>query len=89
MTIISDAPAEPGAANDGDGKSAELLRIPQHFHSVDDVLGVAAKLELEKILVLSDRPNGALVFLDNGLTFAETNWLIDRLKHLMLSIPPI
>lgn len=63
----------------------ELLRVPQHFRSVADVLGAAAHMRLPNVLVLSELENGALVFLDSGLNMAECNWLIDRLKALMLA----
>ncbi len=63
----------------------KLLRVPQHFKTIDEVLGCAAKLNLSNILVLSERKDGALVFLDNGLNLAQANWLCDRLKALMLS----
>ena len=62
-----------------------LLRIPAHFKSVEDVLGCAAKLDLTNILVLSEREDGSIVFLDDGLTLAQANWLMDRMKTLMLS----
>lgn len=61
----------------------ELLRVPQHFHSVSDVLACATKMNLDNCVVLSEGENGSLVLLDSGLTMAETNWLIDRLKALM------
>ena len=86
MTTMDDAPAGNGTANDDAGKSDEpqLLRIPQHFNSVEEVLSVAARLNLTNILVLSEREDGALVFLDDGLSLAQANWLADRMKHLML-----
>jgi len=63
----------------------QLLKIPEHFQTVDDVLGCAAKLNLRNILVLSEMENGNLVILDDGLTMAQANWLVDRFKTLMLS----
>jgi hypothetical protein len=62
-----------------------LLRVPTHFHSVNEVLAVAAKMDLANILVLSERKDGALVFLDDGLTLAQANWLLDRLKALLVT----
>jgi hypothetical protein len=62
-----------------------LLRVPTHFRSVADVLGAAAQMDLPHVLVLSERDDGALVFLDSGLNMAECNWLIDRLKALILA----
>jgi hypothetical protein len=63
----------------------KLLRIPETFHSVDQVLAAAQKLNLTNAVVLSEREDGGLVLLDSGLTLAQTNWLLDRLKSLMLS----
>lgn len=63
----------------------DLLRIPQHFHTVADVLGTAEKLNLPNILVLSELENGNLVILDDGLSLAQANWIVDRFKQLMLS----
>ena len=62
-----------------------LLRIPQHFQTVDEVLGCASQLKLPNILVLSEREDGAIIYLDNGLTMAEANWLMDRMKAIMLA----
>jgi hypothetical protein len=62
----------------------ELLRIPTHFRSVEDVLGAAAKMNLSNVLVLSEREDGALIFLDNGYDLAHTNWLLDRMKTMLL-----
>jgi hypothetical protein len=61
-----------------------LLRIPQSFHSVEEVLQTARKLELPNVLVLAERENGNLVILDSELTLAQANWLLDRAKHLLL-----
>jgi uncharacterized protein YerC len=62
----------------------KLLCIPEHFRSVDDMLAVAGKLKLGNALLISEREDGSLVFLDTSLTVAEANWLIDRMKVLML-----
>lgn len=62
-----------------------LLRVPQHFHSVEDVLACAAQMNLPNCVVISELENGSLVLLDSGLTMAQTNWTIDRLKALMLA----
>ncbi|HXJ61872.1 MAG TPA: hypothetical protein VNU68_34975 [Verrucomicrobiae bacterium] len=66
-------------------KPPQLLRIPTSFHSVDEVLGAAAKMNLPHCVVLSETEAGGLVLLDSGMTMAQTNWLIDRLKALMLA----
>lgn len=62
----------------------KLLRIPQHFHSVDELLAVAGKLGLSNALLISETEDGAIIFLDSDLTFAQANWLLDRLKVVML-----
>lgn len=64
---------------------AELLRIPEHFRSVDDMLGVASQLNLSNALLISERDDGSLVFLDTNLTLAEANWLLDRMKMLLFA----
>ena len=61
-----------------------LLRVPRSFHSVEEVLACAAKMDLPNCIVLSELESGALVLLDSGLTMAQCNWLIDRLKALLL-----
>lgn len=63
----------------------QLLRIPSSFHSVDDVLGAAAQMNLPNCVVISELGDGALVLLDSGMTMAQTNWVLDRLKALMLA----
>ena len=37
------------------------------------------------VLVLSEREDGSLVFLDNDLTLAQANWLLDRMKALLIT----
>ena len=66
------------------GDEPNLLRIPTTFHSAADVLATAAKLDLPNVLVLSEQADGSLVFLSTEMTLAETNWLLDRMKTLML-----
>lgn len=62
-----------------------LLRIPEEFRSVDDVLETAKKLNLDNVIVLSEKPNGNILFLVNGdMTMAQTNWLLDRFKAMIL-----
>ena len=78
--MVPDGAAPPKGAAD-----PTLLRVPEHFHSVADVLGAATKMNLPNVLVLSELPDGSLVFLDDGMTMAQANWLIDRIKALMLA----
>lgn len=61
-----------------------LLRVPQEFHSIEELLQCAAKMDLPNVLVLSQLDDGSLVFLDSGLNVAQTNWLLDRMKTLLL-----
>ncbi len=60
-----------------------LLRIPTSFRSVDAVLETARKLDLSNVMVLSEREDGSLVFLETDMTLAEANWLLDRMKFLL------
>lgn len=62
----------------------QLLRIPQTFHTAEEVLKTALQLELPNALVLSELPNGNLVFLQTDMTVAQANWLIDRFKSLLV-----
>ena len=63
----------------------KLLRVPVRFASVEEVLKTAAQMDLPNVLVLSQRENGNLVFLDSpGLTCAEANWLVDLAKKIIL-----
>lgn len=61
----------------------ELLRIPDKFHTVDEVLGVASQLHLTNVLVISETIDGDLVMLDSDMSCAEANWLLDRIKVLL------
>lgn len=62
----------------------ELLRVPGKFRSVADVLATAGKMNLSNVLLLSEREDGSLVFLETEMSVASTNWLLDRMKMLML-----
>lgn len=61
-----------------------LLRVPKRFNSVDEVLNTARQMDLQNILVLSEMEDGSLIFLETGMTYASTNWLLDRTKMLLL-----
>jgi hypothetical protein len=63
----------------------KLLHIPRTLHSVEDALGVAKQLNLDNIVILSERDDGGLIFLTApaGTTIAQTNWLLDRMKKLL------
>lgn len=63
----------------------KLLRIPEKFQSVGAVLETAKKMDLSNVLVISELENGRLVFLETDMSVASTNWLLDRLKFLLLS----
>ncbi len=62
----------------------QLLCIPKHLRSVDEVLGCAAKMGLSNIFVLSEREDGQVVLLVNDLTLANSNWLLDKAKMALL-----
>ena len=63
----------------------KLLRVPQRFETVEQVLACAAKMNLTNVLVLSQRDNGNIVFLDSPeLTLAQANWLVDQAKAIIL-----
>lgn len=62
----------------------KLLRIPQHFHTVEEMLGAARQLDLPNALLISEREDGSLVFLDTDLNVSQANWLLDRMKQILL-----
>jgi hypothetical protein len=59
-------------------KEPQLLRVPRTIRSVDDVLETAKKLNLPNVLVLSEREDGSVVFLETEMTPASANWLLDK-----------
>lgn len=67
-----------------DSDNVTFMGIPKALHSVDDVLGTAAKLNLDNAIVLSEREDGSLVFLTTEMTAASANWLLDTFKMLLL-----
>lgn len=85
--VLSNGPPLPsGVSWPSDQPSTpQLLRVPFHFQSVGEVLACAGKLNLSNVLVLSEREDGTLVFLDNDLTLAQANWLLDRMKALLIT----
>jgi hypothetical protein len=62
----------------------QLLRIPSTFHTVNEVLATAKQLDLPNVIVLSELEDGKLVFLKTTMSVASTNWLLDRMKTLLL-----
>lgn len=67
-----------------DKKTVGLFRIPSAFHTADDLLETAKKLNLPNILLLSQGEDGKITFLDyNVETVAQTNWLLDSMKHVL------
>lgn len=62
-----------------------LLRIPETFHSVDAALACAGKLGLTNCVVVSEKEDGSLVLLDSGLNVGEINWILNRLRVLILA----
>lgn len=67
-----------------DNAVPKLLRIPHKLRTVNEVLGVAFHLDLTNVIVVSQTEDGKFVFLDNDLTEAQANWLLDKIKTLLL-----
>jgi hypothetical protein len=63
----------------------QLLRIPHTFHTVEEVLETAKHLNLPNVLVLSELEDGKLVFLETTMSVANANWLLDRMKALLVT----
>lgn len=61
-----------------------LLRIPARMQTVEEVLSVAGQMKLDFAVVLSQHADGGLVMLHTGLTSAEMNYLLDRMKLILL-----
>jgi hypothetical protein len=70
---------------EGNRRPPQLLRIPEHFHSVWELLNVARQLNLSNAVLISEREDGSVVFLDSALNSAEANWLVDRIKKILLA----
>lgn len=63
----------------------KLLKIPDTMRTVEDVLAVAARLDLGNVLVISERENGDIVYLtSSNSTCSEINWLLDRMKNVLV-----
>lgn len=62
----------------------KLLKIPNKFHSVEDVLGAASRMDLPNILIISELEDGTITFLSSEMGLANCNWLLDRLKTILL-----
>ena len=70
-------------------ESPKLLRIPERFESVEAVFACALQMDLPNVLVLSQREDGRIVFLESpGLTACEANWLVDQAKRIFLGEEP-
>lgn len=63
----------------------KLLRVPRTFRSVEAVLETAKKLDLPNVLVLSEREDGSLVFLETEMSLASANYLLDRMKAILIT----
>jgi hypothetical protein len=65
-----------------------LLCIPRYMRTVEQVLGTAQRLNLPEVIVLSQLPEGGLVWLANDdMTCERANWLLDMFKHFLLTAP--
>lgn len=62
----------------------KLLKVPNKFHSVEDVLGAALRMDLPNVLLISELEDGTITFLSTEMGLANANWLIDRLKTILL-----
>lgn len=70
------------------GDDVPLLRIPSVSRTTADLLGLAGHMNLPNAVLLSERENGSLVFLTTDMTLAEANWMVDRLKMILLGPNP-
>jgi hypothetical protein len=62
----------------------KLLRIPTKFQSVEDVCGAASRMDLPNALLISELEDGSITFLSTDMNLAQVNWLLDRLKTILL-----
>ncbi len=62
----------------------KLLRIPTKFQSVEDVCGAASRMGLPNVLMISELEDGSITFLSTDMNLAQVNWLLDRLKTILL-----
>lgn len=69
---------------DGPLPAPELLKVPDRFQSVAEVLACAQRMNLLDVIVLSETEEGNLVLLHHGLDRGEMNFLLDRLKLILL-----
>lgn len=65
-----------------------LLRIPTISRTTADLLGLAGHLDLPNAVLLSEREDGSLVFLTTDMSLAQANWMIDRMKMILLGPNP-
>ena len=70
-------------------EAVPLLRIPTISRTTAELLGLAGHLDLPNAVLLSERPDGALVFLTTDMTLAQANWMVDRLKAVLLGPNPV
>lgn len=64
---------------------ADLLKIPENMRSVEQVLGCAEKMDLPNCIVLSELASGDIVFLQSDMTKASANYLLDKLKNILIT----
>lgn len=62
----------------------ELLKVPERFQSVSDVLACAGKMDLPNVVVLAVMDNDNPVLLHHGMDRCEMNFLLDRIKLILL-----
>ena len=60
----------------------KLLRVPDNFRTVEELLGTVSKMGLKECVVIGVHEDESLVFLGTDqLTVADANWLLDRVKN--------
>jgi hypothetical protein len=62
-----------------------LLRIPKVCRTTEVLLGLAKQIGIEHVVMLGvHSETGKLVFLTTDMTTAEANFMLDRMKILLL-----
>lgn len=62
-----------------------FLKIPDNIRDVDDALGTAKHLCLPNVVILSELESGDIVLIHDNIPNANINWLLDRVKSLLIS----
>lgn len=63
----------------------KLLKVPDRLRTAGDVLNTALRMDLDEVIVLSQKPEGGLIWLaQDGMTCERSNWLLDTFKQFLL-----